>query len=308
MEKEKHKISIIIPSYNHSKYIKQTIHSIWNQVYKNIEIIVVDDHSSDSSVSKLKVLQQNSPSPFILHVNQENYGISQTLNKALELCTGDLVCFIASDDYFSEDRFTSAIQLFQSSKTLKLVYSNGRELIGNNIGEEIHRKKVKQLLASPPKTILNFLYTNVSPIFLQTALIDAHFLKETGGFNGNILADDWYLNTRMFEQISEKNEYTFDDTIVIYYRRHPNNIHKNTQRHSALKMQFIDKVTPKNLKKDAYFNILSSMAFEELKKRNWSASAAYHWKAQRHKANLLLLIKYLLKALLKSLQFSPSKG
>lgn len=301
MNKKEPLVSVIIPSYNHQKYVEETIRSIWHQAYSHLEIVVVDDYSTDNSLEILNSLKDESPLPFKLYTNTENLGISKTLNIALSHATGDLICFIASDDVFSKDRFSSQLKFFKENPSLKLAYANGIELTEKGEGGNIHSAKVKDLLNKKPSEILYFLYTNVSPIFIQTALIDAQLIKSFGGFNDEILADDWYLNTKMFEGITFQNEYTYINENVISYRRHDNNIHKNNTRHIALKLQFIEKVTPARFKNIACSNINMNIANDAMKRKSWKESFYFFVKSQTCQFKLKGIF-YLLKFSLKYLK------
>ena len=90
-------ISIIVPVYNTEKYLKQCMQSLVNQTYKNIEIIVINDGSTDQSQKILeKYLEKDSRVKIIF---QENKGISAARNKALELASGRYIMFVDSDDW-----------------------------------------------------------------------------------------------------------------------------------------------------------------------------------------------------------------
>ena len=91
----KNKVSIIIPVYNTEKYIKQCIDSIINQTYKNIEIIIVNDGSTDKTE---KILREYNNSN-IIYIEQSNKGVSSARNNGLKLATGKYVVFIDSDDF-----------------------------------------------------------------------------------------------------------------------------------------------------------------------------------------------------------------
>ena len=103
------KVSIIVPVYNASEYIEKCIDSLINQTLDNVEIIVVDDGSTDDSYKKLKKYGSK-----IKLIKQENSGVATTRNNALKLATGDYIAFVDSDDYIDcnmfKDMYNKAIE------------------------------------------------------------------------------------------------------------------------------------------------------------------------------------------------------
>lgn len=94
--KEQPLISIIIPVYNAEKYLNACINSVLKQTYSNIEVVLVNDGSKDSSGDICN--QYKSKNSRIKVVHLENGGVSRARNKGVELCNGDYICFIDSDD------------------------------------------------------------------------------------------------------------------------------------------------------------------------------------------------------------------
>ena len=90
------KVSIIIPMYNSEKYILDCLNSIINQTYRNIEVIVVDDCSTDNSVKLVKSLKDER---IKLIKQKKNKGVSKARNKGVYNSTGSYLCFLDSDDY-----------------------------------------------------------------------------------------------------------------------------------------------------------------------------------------------------------------
>jgi glycosyltransferase involved in cell wall biosynthesis len=109
------KISIIIPVYNSEKYLKQCLDSILKQTYKNLEIVLVDDGSKDSS---LKMCNEYSKSDKRIKVfSKENGGTSSARNYGLKHITGEYVIFIDNDDYIlDENSFSNIIILLKKNK------------------------------------------------------------------------------------------------------------------------------------------------------------------------------------------------
>ena len=91
------KVSVIIPVHNSEKYILECLNSVINQTYKNLEIIVIDDKSTDNSVDLIKSI--NDPRIKLIQL-KENVGAGVARNKGIEISTGDYICFLDSDDYW----------------------------------------------------------------------------------------------------------------------------------------------------------------------------------------------------------------
>ena len=98
-------ISIIIPVYNVAPFIKSCLHSVLNQTYKNIEIIIINDKTTDESISIIKdVLQKEAPSvPIKIIEHAENKGLSSARNTGIKNSRGEYLYFLDSDDEISTD-------------------------------------------------------------------------------------------------------------------------------------------------------------------------------------------------------------
>ena len=99
----KNKISVIVPVYNTEDYLERCIRSIMNQTYKNLEIIVVNDGSTDDSLNILESLREEDNR--IIIINQENMGVSKARNKGLDYATGEFITFVDSDDFIEKDMY-----------------------------------------------------------------------------------------------------------------------------------------------------------------------------------------------------------
>ena len=94
-------ISVVVTCYNHENYIEQCLRSIFKQTYRNIELIVLDDGSTDNSSEIIQEVLKESPfvTTFESH---ENIGVVRTRNKGLILLNGDYFLFVDSDDFLDE--------------------------------------------------------------------------------------------------------------------------------------------------------------------------------------------------------------
>ncbi|WP_187177842.1 glycosyltransferase family 2 protein [Algoriphagus sp. AK58] len=117
------KVSVIVPNFNHSKFLNQRIESILNQTYQDFEIILLDDCSTDDSVEILKKFVNNCKVQF-LFCNSKNSGSPFGLwKKGFDLARGDLIWIAESDDWCEIDFLDSLIPFFSDS-SVSLAYSN----------------------------------------------------------------------------------------------------------------------------------------------------------------------------------------
>jgi glycosyltransferase involved in cell wall biosynthesis len=115
-------ISVVMPVYNHEKYVEQALNSILNQTYPNLEIIIIDDGSKDKSCAKIEeTLEKWNRQPHQLKrkiefIKQENRGAHNTINRGLTMAQGEWLTILNSDDYFHLDRIDILLQQTQASK------------------------------------------------------------------------------------------------------------------------------------------------------------------------------------------------
>lgn len=112
----KSKVSVIIPVYNTSKYLKSCIESVINQTYKNLEIIIINDESSDNSEDICKYYSKIDKRIVFIN-NIINKGVSYTRNKGIKLSTGKYIVFVDSDDLVSTSHIYDMINLIKKEKT-----------------------------------------------------------------------------------------------------------------------------------------------------------------------------------------------
>lgn len=130
MKKEPYLISIIIPVYNAENTIIKCLNSIKNQTYKNYEVVIVNDGSSDDS---LNIIENNIKydSRFKL-LNQPNKGVSSARNLALNFIKGEWVIFIDSDDYLMDNYLSNIINSLEVKKNIDLIITGWTEIIREN--------------------------------------------------------------------------------------------------------------------------------------------------------------------------------
>lgn len=148
------KISVIIPIYNSSKTLKRTLNSVVNQNYKNLEIILVNDGSTDDSLS---ICEQYALSDDrIVIINQKNMGVGEARNHGIEVSTGDFISFIDSDDVLDINFFKELIAT-QLVTNADIVESGVKVILGQNDIIYPYEKKAKINIFENHEYVKNYL-------------------------------------------------------------------------------------------------------------------------------------------------------
>lgn len=208
-------VSVIIPCYNHELFVKQSIQSVLAQTYSNIELIVIDDASSDGSVNVITQLAE--ANHFYFERQSENKGISETLNRALLKAKGKYVAFLASDDCMLPERIEKQVATMEQDLSVGLCYgmtqainAKGKPVDGPAIFKGFKGDVFKRLL-----------FSNFIPA--PTVMVRRELFSQVGGFDKNIKIEDWY----MWLKLAKVCKFDFIDEVLACYRQHENNFSKN---------------------------------------------------------------------------------
>lgn len=198
-------ITVVIPSYNHEKYIGKCIDSVINQTYKNWELIIIDDGSKDSSNSIIESYTDNR----IIHIRQENSGAHNAINRGLRLAKGEYLTILNSDDEFSEDRFQKCIEIFEQkldidfiSTWINIVDDKSKILGIKEAWKNMHPWEVanpKLTFLNTDNYALNALMTN----FVSTTsnmMFRKKVYDEIGGMRNLRFTHDWDFLLRVCEK------------------------------------------------------------------------------------------------------------
>jgi alpha-1,3-rhamnosyltransferase len=271
-------VSIVVSSYNHGKYIEKCILSIVNQTYKNIELIVIDDGSTDNSRKVLEKLQKQYG--FFLEF-QPNRGLSKTLNKAIRnYSQGKYIAGCGSDDYSAPDRIEKQVRYMEAHSEYAMSFGKVHVVDGN--GTIIENLKIIDPVADSVKSLQFESLVERNPIPAMTVMLRKDVWEACGGYNENTIIEDldMWLKVAYNYKIGYMNEY------LAYYRWHGTNITLHTVRMCKAVWEILlswkDKVSPafarKMLtRKSAYcFNILARLQKKEsFKYLKWSLSYFY---------------------------------
>lgn len=119
----KPKISVVTPSYNQGQFIEETIQSIINQNYSNLEYIIIDGGSTDNSVEIIKKYEKH----LTYWVSEKDSGQSEAINKGFNKASGEIICWLNSDDILMTNALNKVADFFSSNKDFDLV--NGQTVL-----------------------------------------------------------------------------------------------------------------------------------------------------------------------------------
>ena len=209
---EDDKISVIIPVYNVKDYLERCIKSVVEQTYKNLEIIIIDDGSSDGSseiCDKLEKLDKR-----IKVVHKKNEGVSSARNLGVEYATGKYIGFVDSDDYVEKE-------LFYTLYTNMIKYNAGISMCNYNI-VTTKRKNFFQhdeikdniLCIDSKKTFYNLLNKNYYKGFLFNKLFKTEIVKKIKFDNSVYMCEDLLFVAKYAEQC---DKFTFYNVPLYNY-------------------------------------------------------------------------------------------
>ena len=118
-------VTVGIAVYNHESYIKQCLESVLDQDYANIEVIIIDDGSSDDSVAVMSQMLADRQSPSHVQLySRDNKGMCNTLNEIAALSQGKYISYIGSDDYWLNHKISDQVAFLEAHPECTLVHSN----------------------------------------------------------------------------------------------------------------------------------------------------------------------------------------
>jgi glycosyltransferase involved in cell wall biosynthesis len=226
MEDSEKMVSLIIPIYNGEKYIVETLNSVINQTYKNIEILCIIDGTKDQSKELIEALAD----PRISVIEQENHGATWTRNMAINLVSGKYVWFLDQDDNLMPGCIEAAVAEIERTGSAGVAV-NGHLIDSNS---QIIRRmyRINKPILSLRKLVKgNQLFTTSQVLLRRDAIL------QNGGFDIDAgIADDW----DMWIRVVREGKLDFLDQHLMQYRLHENNHSKNFEKMFRGEMHIVD--------------------------------------------------------------------
>lgn len=212
-------ISVVVTCYNHENYIEQCLRSIFNQTYRSIELIVLDDGSTDSSSEIIQEVLKESPfvTTFESH---ENIGVVRTRNKGINLLNGDYFIFVDSDD-FLDDRYVEELYDCAINHQADIVYCDLFNFEKNEVYLKAQEFELHSLLVSN--------YISNCSLVKKAILKDTYYDEKLSGkkledydFFLNLIINNgakavYQPNTKLNYRVFEKDSISKRDSVRYHY-------------------------------------------------------------------------------------------
>jgi len=206
------RVSILVPAYNRANYLPETLASALAQTFADIEIIVVDDGSTDATAQVARAIAD----PRIRYIYQNNRGVSAALNTAWRAARGEYLAMLGSDDVFLPTQIETLLRLLENDSTLGLAYARAQAM-------DAQGNPLPQILGVAPKfagrELASLLYGDC--VCSVACLMRRAVMAQVNGFDETLIAnEDWDIWIRM----AETTHFAFCDEILARYRMHPTSL------------------------------------------------------------------------------------
>lgn len=209
------KVSVVVPAYNAAEFLRETLEHALAQTYKNVEIIVVNDGSRDTTAD----IAQSFGDPVRL-VSTENRGVAKARNTGIEEATGEFLAFLDADDLWEPEKL--ALQVDAIDDDHRFVYTDSVTFGAENLANFNMSSN-----ASLPSGDIRKALVQRNFVATSSVLVDRQIALDIGGFNPDIpVCDDWDFWLRALALTRARSI----EQPLLRYRVHPNSLGSNTEK------------------------------------------------------------------------------
>lgn len=215
-------VTVICTSYNHEDYVEQALQSVIDQDYPNVELIVIDNGSTDRSTERITAFMQGHPAIRFIY-NSVNLGLNRAFNQGLALAGGRYVIDLSADDVLLPDRITKQTNLFeQLSGPYAVVFSNAAYINAQGEQTGLHYAVDSSGHACSPVPTGDVFRTILESYFIctPTMMMRRDVLNELGGYDETLAFEDfdfWVRSSRLYY-------YAYVDEVLMQKRQLANSL------------------------------------------------------------------------------------
>lgn len=281
-------VSVIIPTYNYSRYVGQAIGAVLAQTLPATEIVVVDDGSTDDTAAEVEKFGEK-----VRYIKQENAGVCVARNRGVADSTGKYIAFLDADDIWEPEKLAKQIAKFSEDDQIGLVHCGMREF-HSDTGETIamHLQGTEGWVADDL-----LLWEGLGVIGPGgTIIVRRDAFENVGGFDESLkVGEDWDFCYR----IARKYKVGFVPELLVNYRNHGTNAHKNVAEMERGMGRFYqrafdtDDANVLHLKRRAYGNYHRVLSGSYFQSKNYKKFIEHAMRSIKYRpANLAYFLKF----------------
>ena len=215
------KVSVICTCFNHEDYVIESMQSVLSQTYKNVEVIVVDDGSTDKSADVIEDFLKQHPEITFIRL-EKNEGICKAFNTAFKICSGDFIIDLAADDILLPERLESGVKIFETlDNSYGIIFSDAEWIDAHGKRLCFHSEKY------PHNTIPegNIYQALIERYFIcsPTMVFRRAVIETLGGYDETLTYEDfdfWIRSSRIFK-------YHYEPSVMVKKRKLKNSLSQN---------------------------------------------------------------------------------
>jgi glycosyltransferase involved in cell wall biosynthesis len=229
------KVSVLVPAHNHERYVAEALDSVRDAGYPNIEIVLIDDGSTDSTWERVTRWQQANEAIELVASRQMNAGVVRTLNRLLQGARGQYVALLASDDRLMPGGIASRVEFLDNNPRFKAVFADCRRIDAEGNVTAEHQTGAGypgarlRLLRDPAREIVEH-WAVPGPVLMY----DRRTILDMGAYDESLIHEDW----DMYLRLASRDQIAYLDEIVADYRWHGGNAGADPARAKALAEDF----------------------------------------------------------------------
>lgn len=287
-------VSLIVLAFNHANYLPQLFDSIKTNLEDIRELIFIDNGSSDCTARLMRGFLEELHDGLIVRMfsNPPRTGVTHAVNVALRAATSEHVAVSSGDDYLLKRRFSDQLSAMRADPSIQFCYSNGFvcDELGALSNVPVHNVLTVRLLTSSPSVILRGLYYPVPALFTQCALFKRSALLEVGGWDEELVIDDWPLNLKLFTTFGSGFRYV--QAFVCAYRRHSTNASKRRFRQYMGQKRVVQKYAHGSDLSRGLFALLAAQGLASIRRKQWFRTRVFFHSAFRCRPGLNFVLNW----------------